>query len=196
LTKTNTGTVGDSGNQTVTNSVWAFNSVTDVNSDKSVDTNGNTRTDNLTEKNSGTVSDQGSQTGSVTNTGTVGNIGSEDTTITNTGTVGNVGSEETSVSNTGTVRNVTDQGGTITNTGTVGTIGSDVTTGTNRRDTDDTTTETGNDHRERSGRHFGNIGNLTSQKMLNEEIELWKWNYINDILEDARQFLTLSVYIC
>lgn len=82
-----------------------------------------------------------------------------------------------------------------TNTGTQSDLGSEATTGTNSRATDETESTDGSDHKERSGRHFGNIGNLTSQKMLNEEIELWKWNYVRAILDDAISFLTLDVYL-
>lgn len=80
-------------------------------------------------------------------------------------------------------------------TGTESTSGNDTTTGSVTREMDGTETTQSSDNRERSGRHFGNIGNLTSQKMLNEEIELWKWNYVQSILEDARDFLTLPVYL-
>lgn len=90
----------------------------------------------------------------------------------------------------------TDEGTvTTTNTGTQKDGGTVKTTGTNTRALDETTNTEGGDHREREGRHFGNIGNLTSQKMLKEEIELWKWNYVQSILEDARDFLTLPVYL-
>lgn len=80
-------------------------------------------------------------------------------------------------------------------TGTESTSGNDTTTGSITREMDGTETTQSSDNRERSGRHFGNIGNLTSQKMLKEEIELWKWNYVQSILEDARDFLTLPVYL-
>ena len=80
-------------------------------------------------------------------------------------------------------------------TGTESTSGSDTTTGSVTREMDGTETTQSSDNREREGRHFGNIGNLTSQKMLNEEIELWKWNYIRSILDDAIKFLTLDIYL-
>ena len=80
-------------------------------------------------------------------------------------------------------------------TGTESTSGNDTTTGSITREMDGTETTKSSDNRERSGNHFGNIGNLTSQKMIKEEIELWKWNYVQSILEDARDFLTLPVYL-
>ena len=65
---------------------------------------------------------------------------------------------------------------------------------------DFTTTKIGNETtndqytRERNLTRIGNIGNITTQKMLNEEIELWKWSFIQQVLDDVKQLLTLSVY--
>jgi len=155
----------------------------------------NTRTDNTqtantgTQENAGTRSDTDSRWGfnSATAVNTDSNSASDHNTRTDnllethTGTVGDAGTDTGSV--------------TIANTGTQGITGSDGTTGTNSRATDDTETNNANNHREREGRHFGNIGNLTSQKQLQEEIELWRWNYIESILDDAKEFLTLLVYV-
>ena len=58
-----------------------------------------------------------------------------------------------------------------------------------------TTSEDKTTGRERSGRHFGNIGNITSQKMIGEEIDLWKWNYMREVLNDVKEFCTLPVYL-
>ena len=80
-------------------------------------------------------------------------------------------------------------------TGAESTTGSDTTSGSVTREMDGTETTQSSDNRDRSGSHYGNIGNLTSQKMLNEEIELWKWNYVRSILDDAIKFLTLDVYL-
>lgn len=46
----------------------------------------------------------------------------------------------------------------------------------------------------KSGKHSGNIGNISTQKLLLEEIELWKWNLTDEILHDARDFFTLQMY--
>lgn len=48
--------------------------------------------------------------------------------------------------------------------------------------------------RERTVTRLGNIGNITSQKMLKEEIDLWQWTYIKQILDDTKELLTLSIY--
>lgn len=181
----NTGTQQNAGSNTDTTALWGFNSTDAVNSDRTTGSNSNTRTDNLTETHTGTVGTVGAETGTKTiaNTGTQGTIG------TDTGTK--------SIGNTGTQQNVGEENGTVTiaNTGTQGTSGSEQTTGSNTRESEETGTRAGENHRERSGRHFGNIGNLTSQKQIKEEIELWKWNYVQSVLEDAKDFLTLAVYL-
>ena len=42
---------------------------------------------------------------------------------------------------------------------------------------------------------IGNIGNITTQQMLNQEIELWKWNFIKQILDDVKDLCGLQLYI-
>lgn len=100
---------------------------------------------------------------------------------------------------------------TITNTGTqdVESSGSDVRRNTGTQSNNESITNAGVDRRSiskeseggttgertRSGRHFGNIGNITSQKQIIEEINLWKWNYVNAILDDVKEFLSLPVYL-
>lgn len=65
-----------------------------------------------------------------------------------------------------------------------------------------TITETGTDTdvidedttRDKEGYHRGNIGNISTQKLIKEELELWKWNFIEEALNDVRDFLTLPLY--
>ena len=180
----NTGTQGNRGTSSDTDSRWGFNSTNAVNTDSNSGNTSNTRTDNLLETHTGTVGNSGTETGTIN----TANSGTQSTTGTDTGTgsIGNTGTQSTSGTESGTV--------SIGNTGTQQNVGSDTTTGTNSREVDETETNAGTNHRERSGKHFGNIGNLTSQKQIQEEIELWKWNYIESILDDAKNFLTLLVY--
>lgn len=49
--------------------------------------------------------------------------------------------------------------------------------------------------RKRVSTHKGNIGNLTTQQLVKQEIEVWKWNFIETVLEDMKNFLTLPIYI-
>lgn len=48
--------------------------------------------------------------------------------------------------------------------------------------------------RDKEGYHMGNIGNISTQKLIKEELELWKWNFIEEALNDVRDFLTLPLY--
>lgn len=43
--------------------------------------------------------------------------------------------------------------------------------------------------------HIGNIGNITNQSIIQQEKELRKWNVINEILEDVKEMILLSIYI-
>lgn len=115
-------------------------------------------------------------------------------TTVNTGTQANAKTGTETVANTGTQS--TQKGGsdTVANTGTQTDQGSEVTTGTNQRVDTGSDSISGTSSKERSGVHSGNIGNLTSQKQIGEEIALWKWNFIEEIMTDATEFLTLQVY--
>lgn len=152
-------------------------------------------------------------------TGESDNDGSHSDTIsratTNTGTqnIGTTGKD--TVDNTGTRTTTTENDGTITknNTGTQTIVDDNsvdtTVTGTVARTTGSTTSHGGRDDtasngtetedvdidRERSGSHSGNIGNITSQKMIAEEIALWKWKYVQEILSDVKEFCTLPVYL-
>lgn len=115
-------------------------------------------------------------------------------TIEKDGTVGVAQGGTETVADTGT-QTVTNTGtDSVANTGTQTNQGTELTTGTNQRVESGTETVSGTDSRDRSGVHSGNIGNLTSQKQIVEEIALWKWNFIEEILADATDFLTLQVY--
>lgn len=43
--------------------------------------------------------------------------------------------------------------------------------------------------------HKGNIGNLTTQQLMKQEIELRRWNFIESVLEDAKELLTIPLYL-
>lgn len=137
----------------------------------------NTRTDNLSESRTtsedSTTTENGadnryglnSSTATGVTTDSQSTVVDDDSTSTRT----NTGTQSNSGTNTST-RNLTDGG-----------------TDTKVFDEDST--------RSKEGYHRGNIGNISTQKLVNEEIELWKWNFANEILQDARDFLTLPIYI-
>lgn len=43
--------------------------------------------------------------------------------------------------------------------------------------------------------HKGNIGNLTPQQLITQEIELWRWNFIDEVMSDIKSMITIPVYI-
>lgn len=40
----------------------------------------------------------------------------------------------------------------------------------------------------------GNIGNLKTQEMIEAEIKLWRWNILNEMMNDIKEFISLPVY--
>lgn len=99
---------------------------------------------------------------------------------------------------------------TITNTGTEttahsGTIGrvnsgtlTEQDTGTQTNAGSGTSSETSSNgldgERSREYTKTGNIGNISTQKLLNEEIDLWKYNFILEMMRDVINFISLPIY--
>lgn len=144
---------------------------------ETIDTdNTSTRTDNLSHVDAGNYSN--SDTGSNAqnrfglNSSTAVGVTSGSDSVTSSGTNGNTRTD----SGTQTIRDVRDEDRHITDTKNEG----------NTIDNDKTY--------QKEGYHRGNIGNITTQKLLLEEIELWRWNFVDEILRDARDFLTLPLY--
>lgn len=135
-----------------------------------------TRTDNLSEVDNGSFSS--TESGSVDNerhgfnSATAVPTDSSDTS----GSSGGTNSNTKLNTGTQTSRDVRDE--------------SRVSTDTRR---DDETIDRDKTH-ERDGYHRGNIGNISSQKLLKEEIDLWKWNFVEEVLRDAADFFTLPIY--
>ena len=173
----------NSNSESGADNIYGFNSATAVGANTDSSSNSGTNSRDVVTDNTGTqaIAEGGSDTKA--------NTGTQSTTGTDTGTV--------TTANTGTMQNA--------QTGTVGVSG----TNTGTQDIDQTTTLSGVDTtrdtesthdiestgRDRAGRHFGNIGNLTSQKQILEEINLWRWNYVNEILNDVKDFCCLPVYL-
>lgn len=148
-----------------------------------------TDTKNLTNKTQGTAenqiqgfnstsyvnSDKDVQSGTQTESGT--------DTVDKTGTVSTTDTGSSTKANTGT--------SALTKTGTIKDL---LTNDLNDKTTLSNTTNS-NYTRQRTMSRIGNIGNITTQQMLNQEIELWKWNFINQVLEDVKQLTTLQIYI-
>lgn len=84
---------------------------------------------------------------------------------------------------------------TEANTGTQGVTQTVADTGGNTRTLTEDDDVLRSDNRTRQGSHSGNIGNITTQKMMKEEIELWRWKIIDEILADAANIVTLPIYL-
>lgn len=165
------------------NNIYGFNSASAVGADTNSSSNSGTGTVDRTTDNTGTQATTEGGSDTKANTGTQNTTGTDTGTVTtaNTGTMANAQTGTVSVERDNTGTQDTDQ--TVTQSG-VDTI----------RDSG-STLENETTGRDRSGRHFGNIGNLTSQKQIKEEIELWKWNYVVTILSDVKEFCCLPVYL-
>lgn len=201
LAEATTNTTTSNGSGSENNSLYGFNSATATPSDSSATSDTNSESSTGSKNNTGTQATAESGSDSITNTGTQGNSGTDTGTVTtaNTGTQSTTTTDSGTVTtaNTGTQSSSGTSGidETIRNTGTRTSVldeeqgGRDVTTN-NLAHTNDYT-----ENKDRSGVHRGNIGNLTSQKQIVEEINLWRWNYMKEILDDVKEFCTLPVYL-
>lgn len=143
-----------------------------------------TRTDNLSE----TITD----TRSVTETR---NLSSSSSNSSEDGVFGfnssnSVGSHDNSGSNSGSETGTitTDHSGNLTtaNTGTQTNAGSNTYSESGGNDTAGT--------RDREYTKTGNIGNISTQKLLNEELDLWRYNFICEMMQDVVRLISLPIY--
>ena len=159
----------------------------------------NANASQLTNESDNDGSHSDSVTGTTTNTGTQTNASSGKDTVDNTGTRTTVteNDDTITVNNTGTQTIVDDNSIDTSVTGTVARQTTSATTHGGKDDTTSSGTEAEDVEigRDRSGSHSGNIGNITSQKMIAEEIALWRWKYVQEILADVKEFCTLPVYL-
>lgn len=84
--------------------------------------------------------------------------------------------------------------GTTSNTGTQSTEGTSTKSGTTTNSNEVSKDYNVTTNKTRESKHTGNIGNLTTQQLMKQEIELWKWNFIESILADLKDFLTIPIY--
>ncbi len=145
-----------------------------------------------TETSNHTIESSGTNTGTVTNaeTGTVRTDNTGNVTNANTNTVDNsvygfnssqaVNSDSTEgTENTTETRNLEE-------------LETRNTADTETRNLANENSETGEN--ERSMTRSGNIGVTTSQQLLQSEIELWEWNFFNQVFADIDSVLCLSIY--
>lgn len=147
-----------------------------------------TGTDTISDTGTKTTTDTG--TDSIANTGTISNSGnnSASNAVYGFNSSEAVNSDETSGTNSDTeTRNLSQQE--------TRNLSEQETRNLSQQETRNlagTNSETGENERELT--RSGNIGVTTSQQMIVSEIELWKWQFFNQVFEDIDRILTLSVY--
>lgn len=120
------------------------------------------------------------------NSGTNSNLESGTIADAHTGTVTNAKTGTVANAKTGTVTSANDGTLTEANTGTQTNAGTSSNSETSSNDTEGEKT--------REYTKTGNIGNISTQKLMNEEIELWKYNFIHEIMRDVANFVSLPIY--
>lgn len=196
----NTSKETNSGKDVNMHEVWSFNDLEPHGANRDtttyghiIDNNGSgndnytinySGTDNFTSRDTGTIDYDGTDTGSInrdmSDTGTVNHNSSDTGTINNSGTdngtINNIGSDSGTINNSGTDRGTVNHNGT--DTGTV----------------DNRSTDTGTIQTVHEGHIHGNIGVTTTQKMIEEQRELVKFNVIDYIIEDFKKKFCLKIW--
>lgn len=154
--------------------------ISDGGSERKVSSNqhSDTRTDNLTERIDSTG--ENNLFGFNSDEAVGADTDASHRTRVNSGTQGNSGTGSNEETVYGGLSHTTD--GTIAESGRKVTADTEKTERDFQRD------------RVRDFTHLGNIGNITTQQLITQEIELWRWNYIQSVLNDVKDFLTIPVY--
>lgn len=206
--------------QDASTGVYGFNSSQPVGDSTSEGSSESTENETTTKVISGTKSDSLSRTGTdeVSHTGTQETVtdGEGTSTKSNTGTQATVSDIDKSSTklNTGTQTvaettnlsdstiNVDNQTNTTTSEGTSSASNessqraassNDVSSGSTSQLAEDSIINRAL-NRARKYTHKGNIGNLTPQQLIQQEINLWRWNFIEEVLNDVKNFITLPIY--
>ena len=182
--------------------IYGFNSsdpVGDSTNEGSSDFNENETTTRVV---TGTKTDSSTKSGTEqvqhTGTQTESNDVAKSYEKSNTGTQ----STEESVSISDSTINVDEQTNTTTSDGTStssnettqrSTSSNDTSTGLTSQLAEDSTVSRAL-NRARQYIHKGNNGNITPQQLIRQEIDLWRWNFIEEVLNDIKSFITLPVY--
>ena len=137
----------------------------------------NTRTDNLS---SSTVTDSTDATSNSTNDSVFG-FNSQ----------ASVGTDSEISNSTETLKSTVNS----SNTGTQDNSGKDVTVTENVNKAVVTSSDKNAEVFARNFTHTGNIGNLTTQQLIKQEMDLWEWKFTQMVLNDLKEFLTLPIYM-
>lgn len=82
----------------------------------------------------------------------------------------------------------------LTNTSEDENISNTITNITNKINSTSTTNNNGVEDNTHNLKRSGNIGVTTSAQMISENIELWKWNYFEQIFNDIDRIMSIGVY--
>ena len=191
-----------SGTQSGSSGIYGFNSSASVPDSDSSNTNSGTENETTTKILTGTKTDVITKGGtdSVDHTGTQRNVSDIDKSSTKTNTGTQTIAETISVSDSTT--NTDNQTNSTTSEGTSNTTNESLQNAVSNADTQRGSTSQLDEsaiisralNRARSYTHKGNIGNFTPQQLIKQEIELWRWNFIDEVLDDVKDFISISIY--
>ena len=184
------------------------NTGTDSDVGGSNETSSNSNTGTVTDNNTESISNVTENTGTVTNENTGSQTGTEQgTTTNNDGVFGfnsttKVNSSENTGTNNKNVTNTTNEENTQTLATKVEDTNTKTSTNTQTLDTTNSVdkvvstnnTKTLNLETNHELTRTGNIGVTTSQQMIESEIKLWDWNFIDSVFKDIADILTLPIY--
>lgn len=195
-TRTETQTLNTTDNTTDTRSETQTINTTDT----TTDTRQILETRNLTETGTNSVDNEiygfnsATAVGDTESSGSTSNLDTGTVTTAHSGNLAEVKGGTITTAHSGGTNET--KGGTITNAHSGGT--SESNTGTQTNAGTDSTSESSQDskggERTRSYTKTGNIGNISTQKLLGEELELWKYNFVYEIMRDVINFISLPVY--
>lgn len=185
-TQLETRNLSKSGNGSENDEVYGFNSSTGVGDRDIFTADSNSETGTITTTNTGTVSTGNTGTVNTTNTGTDTKVNSGTLTEGEDGSIRTTHSGALTEAEDDTFRSTHSGNITTNNTGTQTDAGSNTSSETSGNDT------AGEKAREYT--KTGNIGNISTQKLLNEELELWKYNFLYEMMRDVAKCITLPIY--
>lgn len=191
-----------SGSQSGSSGIYGFDSSGSVPDSDSTNTSSGTESETVSRTFTGAKTDSVTKGGSdsVDHTGTQRNVVSVDKSSTKNNTGTQTIAETISVSDTTT--NIDNQTNTTSSEGTSNTTNESTQNAVSNSDTQRGSTSQLDEsavisralNRARSYSHKGNIGNFTPQQLIKQEIELWRWNFIDEVLNDVKDFISIPIY--
>lgn len=201
-TETTLRQLSSSGGVDSSDSIYGFNSNNAVNDSASSSDSTSSENETITKAHTGQKVDS------------ISKSSSEDTAHTGTQSVDDNINKSSIKSNTGTqttTENASVQDATTNNDSQSNTVSSEGSTSSSNESTQNASSTRENNsklvskadedsivnralNRARKYIHQGNIGNFTPQQLITQEIDLWRWNFIEEVLNDVKTFITIPIY--